>query len=89
MALTDTDLNKIRGIVKDEVKDEVSGLEERLKHWINSLDAKSDRNHSLLVDITTLIERELRGDIKVLSEHVESIDTKLNGAYNNQVHPRP
>ena len=59
-ALTDADLDKIRLIVKDEVKSEINASEKRMKEYINtknesiddkfeSIEKNFDRQHNIII----------------------------------------
>ena len=74
-ALTDADLDKIRLIVKDEVKSEINGSEKRMKEYINT---KNESIDDKFESIEKNFDRKFEGIEKNFNQKFESIEKNFD-----------
>ena len=73
-ALTDADLDKIRLIVKEEVKKEIEGSEKRMKQYI---DTKIDGVNTRIDAVEKRLEDKIDGVGKRLDNRIDSVEKQM------------
>ena len=77
--LTDADLDKIRLIVKEEVKTEITASETRTREYVDSKIEALDKSLSARIEaLDESLSARIDGVDKSLSVRIDSVDTNLN-----------